>query len=696
MDFKHVECELGGRKLTIETGRWAKQAGGAAVVRYGDTLVLVAATASKHDLDLDFLPLFVDYREKAYAAGKIPGGFFKREGRPADKETLTARLIDRSIRPFFPKGFARDIQVICQVLSVDQENDPDILCLLAASAALNLSNIPFPETVSAIRVGKKNGEMVVNPTFEDLDYSTMDLVVAGTDDSIVMVEGGAEQVTEDEIVDAFDFAAAHIRTLNGLQRQIREMAGREKFEWTPKAADTEVESAVREHATEPLRRANQNPVKEDRAAAMSEAMAATREAMAERFPDRDKDVKGVLQSIEKELVRSLILDDRRRVDGRAYEEVRAIDIEVGVLPRCHGSAIFQRGQTQALVVTTLGTSSDEQRIESLEGQSWKSYMLHYNFPPFSVGETRPMRGPGRREIGHGALAERALAPIIPQDEQFPYTLRLVSEILESNGSSSMASVCGGSLALMDAGVPIGAPVAGIAMGLVSDGSRTAVLTDIQGVEDHLGDMDFKVTGTRAGITALQMDNKIGGLSREVLVQALNQARDARIHILDAMERVIDKPRADLSAYAPRIEVLRIPPEKIGEVIGPGGRMIKKITEETGCQIDINDDGLVKIASSDVAAGRRAAEIISAITADPEIGRAYKGVVKRVVNFGAFVEILPGRDGLVHISELAPHRVNQVEDVVREGDEVVVKVIGVDDQGKIRLSRKACLAEVGGE
>jgi len=663
------------------------------MVRSGDTVVLVTACASKGDLELDFLPLFVDYREKAYAAGKIPGGFFKREGRPTEKETLTSRLIDRSIRPFFQKGFRRDVQVMCQVFSVDQENDPDVLCLVGASAALNVSDIPFPEVISGIRVGRKDGKFLANPTFEELDYSTMDLIVAGTDDSIVMVEGGCEQVTEAEILEAFSFAAENVRAINRAQRELREMIAKPKFVWTPKAAQPEIEGAVRELAQAKLAEANRVPGKEQRQQAIDAVVSETKTTLASSFEGKESAIRSVLESLEKELVRDLVLTEKRRVDGRSYAEIRAIDIEVGVLPRTHGSAVFQRGQTQALVVATLGTSTDEQRIESLEGQSWKSYMLHYNFPPFSVGETGPNRGPGRREIGHGALAERALAPIIPEDTVFPYTIRLVSEILESNGSSSMASVCGGSLCLMDAGVPIVAPVAGIAMGLVSDGTRTAVLTDIQGVEDHLGDMDFKVTGTRRGITALQMDNKIGGLSREVLEQALEQAKEARLAILDKMEAAISAPRTDLSPYAPRIIVLKIPQDKIGEVIGPGGRMIKKITDETGCQIDISDDGTVKIASRDKESGERAAEIVRAITTDPEVGRTYKGVVKRIVNFGAFVEIMPGRDGLVHISELAPHRVANVEEILREGDEVVVKVIGVDDQGKIRLSRKAVLAEV---
>lgn len=692
MSFKRVEREIGGRTLSIETGRYAKLAGGAAWVQYGDTVVLVTACASKRDLPLDFLPLYVDYREKTYAAGKIPGGFFKREGRPTEKEILSCRLIDRSIRPFFAKGFRRDLQVLCTVLSVDQENDPDVLCLIGASAALGLSDIPFPETISAVRVGKKDGQYVINPTFEDIDYSTMDLTVAGTDDSIVMVEGGAEQVREDEILEAFDFAAGFIRDINAIQRDLVAAVGKPKFEFTPAVVSEEIDSAVREYAEAKLRAANEVVGKDERQAALDAVMEECKASLAERFPEEEKGISSVLNDIEKTLVRTLVLDKNRRVDGRGYEEIRPITVEVGVLPRTHGSSIFTRGQTQALVVTTLGTSMDEQRIETLEGQSWKRYMLHYNFPPSSVGEVRPVRGPGRREIGHGALAERALAPVVPTDDAFPYTIRIVSEILESNGSSSMATVCGGSLSLMDAGVPLVAPVAGIAMGLVSDGTRTAVLTDIQGVEDHLGDMDFKVTGTSKGITAMQMDNKIGGLPREVLEQALNQARDARLHILKEMDKVIPTHRDDLSRYAPRVSVVKIPQEKIGEVIGPGGRMIKKITEETGCQIDISDDGTVKIASRDAAAAERAVAFVNAVTSDPEMGQVYKGVVKRVVNFGAFVEILPGRDGLVHISELAPHRVATVEDILREGDETVVKVIGIDDGGKIRLSRKAVLAE----
>ena len=519
--------------------------------------------------------------------------------------------------------------MFCTVISADQENDTDILCLLGASAALAVSDIPFPTVLSGVRVGKKDGQFIVNPTYADRDYSTMDLIVAGTDDSIVMVEAGAEQVPESDIIDAFDFAASQIKKLNDLQRELQDAAAKEPFEWTPKLNDEELAAAVREAVGDRMRDANLVSGKEERQAALDAVKADTLEAMEARFPERADEVKSILGDIEKELVRSLVLDQKRRVDGRGYADIRDIWIDTSVLPRTHGSAVFQRGQTQALVVTTLGTSVDEQKIDALEGQTWKSYMLHYNFPPFSVGETRPMRGPGRREIGHGALAERAVAPVLPQDDEFPYTIRLVSEILESNGSSSMASVCGASLALMDAGVPIQSPVAGIAMGLISDGERTAVLTDIQGVEDHLGDMDFKVTGTRTGITALQMDNKIGGLAREVLVQALGQARDARIHILDKMDAAIPTARPDLSPHAPRISVVKIPTEKIGELIGPGGRMIKKITEETGCQIDISDDGSVKVASRDAEASKRALDVIHAVTADPEIGRDYRGVVKRV-------------------------------------------------------------------
>ncbi len=692
MNSTRVSCEVGGKELSIECGHVARQAGGAVTVQLGDTVVLVTACVSREERDGDFLPLYVDYREKTYAAGKIPGGFFKREGRPTEKETLSSRLVDRAIRPFFPKGFRREVQVMCSVLSADQENDSDVLALIGASAALGISEIPFPETISCVRVGRRDGDFVANPVFSELDFSTMDFVIAGTDDSIVMVEGGANQVTENEVVDALEFAARWIRALNAIQRELRERAGKPKFEWAPTAVDPEMERAVRELAVERIKAANEVADKEGRQLALDKIAADVLGALSERFPESEPTIREILSDVEKKLLRDLVLDEKRRVDGRGYTDVREISIEVGVFPRTHGSALFTRGQTQALVVTTLGTSMDEQRVEMLEGQSWKTYMLHYNFPPFSVGEVRMIRGPGRREIGHGALAERAIAPVIPGDDVFPYTIRIVSDILESNGSSSMASVCGGSLSLMDAGVPIEAAVAGVAMGLVSDGERTAVLTDIQGVEDHLGDMDFKVAGTRQGVTAVQMDNKIGGLAKEVLIQALNQARDARLFILDRMDAALSAPRKEISKYAPRITLMQIDPDKIRDVIGPGGRMIRKITEETGAQIDIEDTGLVKIAARDSESGERAAEVIRAITAEPEIDRIYKGVVKRVTSFGAFVEILPGRDGLVHISELAPYRVGKVEDIVREGDEVVVKCIGIDDEGKIRLSRKAVLAE----
>jgi polyribonucleotide nucleotidyltransferase len=695
MEAKRVVCTIGGRELSIETGRMAKLADGAAWVRYGDTVVLVTTCVSKEPRDVDFLPLVVDYREKTFAAGKIPGGFFKREGRPTEKETLSSRLIDRAIRPFFPKEFRREVQILCNVFSADQENDPDILCLTGASAALAVSSIPFPELISAVRIGKKDGEYVVNPTFPNLDYSTMDVVVAGTDDSIVMVEAGADQVEEREIVEAFTFASGFIREINAAQRELQRSVGKEKFSWAEAKSSGDIEARIREASTARLRDVNEEPEKEARQRAIDAIRADVVGSLIERFPEAEPEIQRVLDDIEKELVRELILKQGRRVDGRGYGEIRPITCEVQVLPRTHGSAIFTRGQTQALVVTTLGTSMDEQRVELLEGQSWKSYMLHYNFPPSSVGEVRPVRGPGRREIGHGALAERAISPVIPHDEAFPYTIRVVSEILESNGSSSMATVCAGSLSLMDAGVPISAAVAGIAMGLVTDGTKTAILTDIQGVEDHLGDMDLKVAGTGRGITAIQMDNKIGGLSQEILVQALEQAREARLRVLEIMNETIKAPRAEISQYAPRITVIRISPDKIADVIGPGGRMIKKITEETGAQIDIDDTGVVKVAARDPESGARAVEVIRAITADPEIGRVYKGTVKRIVNFGAFVEILPGRDGLLHISELADRRVARVEDVLREGDQVLVKCIGVDGEGKIRLSRKAVLVETSG-
>jgi polyribonucleotide nucleotidyltransferase len=687
-----ISTEIAGRTLTLECGRVARQADGAVLVRYGDTVVLAAAVAAKEPREdvQDFVPLTIDYREKLYAAGKIPGGFFKREGRPSEKEILSCRLTDRSLRPLFDKAFNCEIQISSVVLSSDQENDSDILALIASSAALQVSNIPFPGPVSAVRIGKVDGRIVVNPTFAELETSEMDIVVAGTSTDVVMVEGGARQVSEADVVEALRVAMDVIRTINGIQDELAGRIRPVKRAVKPREIPEEIRQAVRGAYLQRIREALAIPDKTQRQEALDAIEHEGLQTLLARFAEKEREIRASFAELEREDLRRRILDQGVRADGRGLDEIRQVTCEVGVLPRTHGSALFTRGQTQALVVTTLGTSMDEQRVEELEGQSWKSYMLHYNFPPFSVGEVRPIRGPGRREIGHGALAERAIEPMIPTEEVFPYTIRIVSDILESNGSSSMATVCGGSLALMDAGVPIASPVAGIAMGLVIEGPKVSVLTDILGIEDHLGDMDFKVTGTRRGVTALQMDMKVKGISFEILSEALEKARAARFKILDVMERALAGPRPELSKYAPRISVLNIDPDRIRDVIGPGGRMIKKIQEETGAQIDIEDTGVVKIAAYDSEGGQRAVEMIRNLTEDPEVGRVYTGKVKRVVTFGAFVEILPGRDGLVHISELERHRVAKVEDVVREGDTIQVKVIGIDDEGKIRLSRKAIL------
>src|SRR3989454_347343 len=685
-----VSLDLGGRTFSIEVGKVAKQASGSAWVRYGDTVVLVAAVASKYPIDKDFFPLSVEYREKTYAAGKIPGGFFKREGRPTEKEILSSRLIDRPLRPLFPDGFRNEIQISATVLSSDQANDSDILGITGASAALMVSDIPFPEPVSGVRVGLGGGKVVLNPTFQELEQSALDMVVAGTDSSIVMVEGGAREVPEASVIEALQFAHKHIVELNKIQIELRKRIGKPKREFAVPQKDASLEAVVEREFGNRIRKANEIQTKEERQAELDRVKEEALAKFEESHPDMKKQIGEILEHIESQDLRRRILKDGRRADGRGPDDIRAITCEVGVLPRTHGSALFTRGQTQSLVATTLGTKVDEQRVEELEGQSWKSYMLHYNFPPFSVGEVRPMRGPGRREIGHGALAERAIEPLIPTDIDFPYTIRVVSDILESNGSSSMATVCGGSLSLMDAGVPIKTHVAGIAMGLIKEGSDIAILTDILGVEDHLGDMDFKVTGTREGITAFQMDIKIEGLSMDIMSRALEKARVARMHVLGKMEAAIAAPRAELSPYAPRIYIMMIDPDKIREVIGPGGKMIKKISAETGTQIDIEDSGEVRIAAFSGADGDRAREIIRGITEDPEVGRIYSGTVRRVLPFGAFVEISPGKDGLVHISELETHRVERVEDVINEGDTVLVKVIGIDREGKIKLSRKQAL------
>ncbi len=689
-----VSMDLGGRNLSLETGHVARQANGACIVRYADTVVMAAVVAEKEGKpDRDFLPLTVDYREKMYAAGRIPGGFFKREGRPTEKEILSSRQTDRTLRPLFPEGFSAEVQVYINVLSHDTENDSDVPGLVAAATALNISDIAFPGPVAAVRVGRLDGEMVINPSIDEQDECDINLVVAGTEDSIVMVEGGGRQADEPGVVEALRFAHEQIIRICKLQRDLMAKVGKEKrpvvVPEMPEGLAEKVTSAYAERVRESNLIADKHEREEAYDAVKTEAL----EALAEEYPDNAGDVKKVLGKIQKEHLRDRILKDHVRADGRGLDDIRQITCETGFLPRTHGSALFTRGQTQALVVTTLGTGSDEQRMDQLEGETWKSFLLHYNFPAYSVGEVRRISGPGRREIGHGKLAERALEPVIPSEEGFPYTVRLVSDILESNGSSSMATVCGGSLALMDAGVPIQAPVAGIAMGLIEGDDDTAVITDILGVEDHLGDMDFKVAGTRNGITAIQMDIKLKrGLDFATLEQALSKAKRARLHILDIMEDHLKTPRTELSAYAPRVTVLTINPEKIRDIIGPGGKVIRKIQEETGSKIDIDDDGTVKVAGYDAEGGDKAVEIIRGLTEDPEVGAVYDGIVRRITNFGAFVEILPNRDGLVHISELDTQRVNKVEDVVREGDSLRVKVIGVDPEGKVRLSRKALLVE----
>jgi polyribonucleotide nucleotidyltransferase len=689
--FKKVEAQFFGRRLSIEVGRMAKQADGAALVTFGETMVLVTAVADRKAREgVDFFPLTCDYQERTFAAGKIPGGFFKREGRPAEKEILTSRLIDRPIRPLFPDGFVCETQVIATVLSHDKENDPDVVSLTGASAALHVSDIPFHGPIAAVRVGRLGGQLVINPTQTQIEQSELNLVVAGSRDGIVMVEGGAQQLSEDVMLDALFTAHEALQQLLDLQDELRKAVGKPKRAVTPPTFDEALFKRFEAAATPRITSAFEVSGKHERAAAVKQAEAEVVATLSDEFPNQAKALSAMGEEIKSRVMRGAIVREGRRVDGRGLTDIRAITCEVGVLPRTHGSALFTRGETQALVVATLGTSSDEQKIDALIGETYKKFMLHYNFPPFSVGEVKFLRSPGRREIGHGALAERALAAVLPLGEEFPYTIRVVSEILESNGSSSMATVCGGTLSLMDAGVPIKAPVAGIAMGLIKEGEEIRILSDILGDEDHLGDMDFKVAGTTQGITALQMDIKIGRVTRDIMQQALYQARDGRLHILSVMTGTMERPRAEMSEHAPRIVTLKIRPDKIRDVIGPGGKVIRGIIEETGVKIDVEDDGTVLIASSDGVAMKRAIELVQGITAEAEVGRIYKGTVRKIVDFGAFVEILPGTDGLLHISQIGPGRVNKVSDVLKEGDEVMVKVLEVDKQGKIRLSRKEAM------
>jgi polyribonucleotide nucleotidyltransferase len=689
-----VESEFHGRPFSIEVGRIARQASGSALVSYGETVVLATVVATRSAREgIDFFPLTVDYQEKTFAAGKIPGGFFKREGRPAEKEVLTSRLIDRPLRPRFPKGFRCETQVIATVLSADKENDSDVPALVAASAALEVSDVPFDGPIAAVRVGRRNGSLVINPTISELPECDLVLVVAGCRGGIIMVEGGGRMVPEDVVLEALYTGQDALVPLLDMQDELRQKLGRPKREVPPlpprdEALWSRVESLARPRLEEALREKEKMP----RYAALRRVTDEVLGALREDHPDQGKEIGGFIDDLKRDLVRGRILRESMRVDGRGLKDIRPISCEVQVLPRTHGSALFTRGETQALAVATLGTSSDEQKIDGLIGESYKKFLLHYNFPPFSVGEAKFLRGPARREIGHGALAERALVAALPNPDDFPYTIRLVSEILESNGSSSMATVCGGSLAMMDAGVPLTAPVAGVAMGLISDGDEVRILSDILGDEDHLGDMDFKVAGTRDGVTAVQMDNKIGSLSREIMREALLQARDGRLHVLAEMERTMSKHRDDLSVHAPRIVTIKIKPDRIRDVIGPGGKVIRGIVEETGAKIDVEDDGTVFVASSDGPSLERALEIIRGLTAEAELGRIYQGTVRKIVDFGAFVEIMPGTDGLLHISQIGPGRVERVTDVLKEGDRVPVKVLEVDRQGKIRLSRKEALAE----
>jgi len=689
--IEQVEIEVNGKKLTIQTGHVARQASGAVLVRLGDTIVLATACASDSPLEgRDFFPLTVDYRENAYAAGKIPGGFFKREGRPTEKEILSSRLVDRPLRPLFPDGYMNEVQILIRVLSADQENDSDVLGIIGASAAMALSEIPFTATIAGVRIGRVAGKLVVFPTFTELETNDINIIVAGTADAINMVEGGCSEVSESDMLEALDFARGWIKKIIDSIDELKEKCGKPKKEFTPAEVDSELGAVVKEMAFDRIKEASVIKDKHERQQKLDELADEIKEKLEEKFPEQEKVISDILHDLEKKDVRDMILNKGARPDGRGYEDIRSIHCEIGFLPRAHGSAVFTRGQTQALAATTLGTKMDEQRIDDLLGESFKSFMLHYNFPPYSTGETKPVRGPGRREIGHGNLAERAIEPVIPAETSFPYTIRIVSDILESNGSSSMATVCGSSLSLMDAGVPIKGPVAGIAMGLVKEGEKYAILTDILGAEDHLGDMDFKVAGTAEGITAFQMDVKISGINIEIMKEAVEQARRARLFILDKMNQAIDKPRAELSPYAPRIIFMKIKVEKIGDVIGPGGKTIRSIVEQTGAKIDIEDDGTVLIASVDQRAGEEAKKMVEKLTEEAEIGKVYNGKVRRITNFGAFIEILPGTDGMVHISELENYRVDRVEDILRLGDMVDVKVIDIDREGKIRLSRKAVL------
>lgn len=682
-----VEIEYRGKKLSLETGEIAKQSAGAVLVSYGDTVILSTVAAAKKPSEvLDFVPLTIDYQEKAYSAGKIPGGYFKREGKPSEKEILTSRLIDRPIRPLLPKGFFYETQGIVSVLSFGDENVADILGIIGMSAAMMVSDIPFNGPIGAVRVGRLNGKFIANPDLKEVENVDLNLVVAATSEAVVMVEGGANEVPESVILDALEFAHEEIKKILPLQHELRGLSGKKKRPLIDIKIDEEMKQKVRDFVIEKMKESIRIPGKQQRQASLDLLL---EETIKELNPDGDRkdEISLIFNELEKNLVRSMILEEGIRADGRKPDEIRPIYCKVGLLPRAHGSSLFVRGETQALAAVTLGTHEDEQKIDNLEGETYKTFMLHYNFPPFSVGEVKPLRSPGRREIGHGALAERALKPVIPPKEEFPYTIRVVSDILESNGSSSMATVCAGTLGLMDAGVPIKSPVAGIAMGLITKGERYIILTDILGLEDHLGDMDFKVTGTRDGITAFQMDVKISGVSRKILAEALEMARKGRLYILEKMSEAISAPRENLAPHAPRIYTLNIKQDKIRDVIGTGGKVIRGIIEQTGVKIEIEDSGLVNIAATDEESAKKAIEIIKGIVEEPEVGKVYLGKVKRIVDFGAFVEILPGTEGLLHISQISHKRIARVSDVLKEGDEILVKVTEIDNLGRVKLSRK---------
>jgi polyribonucleotide nucleotidyltransferase len=691
--IKRYTVDYAERPLTIEIGKMARQSHGSCTVRYGDTVVLVTACrASEASVGLDFLPLTVNYTEMTYAAGKIPGGFFKREGRPSEKEVLSSRLIDRPLRPLFKEGYNHETQVIATVMSVDHENDPELAATIGASVALGVSDIPFEGPIAAIRVGSLDGKLVANPGIKEQKEIEIDLLVAGAENAIIMVEGGARFASEDYLLEALGFAQESMSAIIELQKKIISETGVPKMVVLPLQRDEALTSRVKEVSEEKLMAALSIPAKQDRYAELDKIKKELVEELLPEFEEREKEIKNIFGDLKYDIIRETVLNEKLRVDGRGPKDIREITCDVGPLPRTHGSALFTRGETQAMVVTTLGTSEDEQKIDALSGWEYKSFMLHYNFPPFCVGEVKFLRGPGRREIGHGSLAERAVSKVLPVDGEFPYTIRVVSDILESNGSSSMATVCGASLSLMDAAVPVKAHVAGIAMGLIKEGDRYVILSDILGDEDHLGDMDFKVAGTAEGVTALQMDIKIGGVTNEIMREALYQAREGRLQILKKMEEAIPAPRSELSEYAPRIVTIYVKQERIKDVIGPGGKNIKGIVLETGVKIDIDDSGKVNIASTDEEAAEKAISMVKKLTQEAEVGKLYMGKVRKITDFGAFVEIFPGTDGLIHISQLAHERVKSVRDVLKEGDEVLVKVIEVDKAGKVRLSRKEALGE----